>query len=72
MAIGALSGGVLGLVRPAPRCWIQWVATPADANRRSPYARYVFDGNVQLYVPPVQLGYQGQIRNVQQEVCNNY
>jgi hypothetical protein len=25
---------------------------------------------VQLYVPPVPLGYKGPIRKVQQEVCN--
>jgi hypothetical protein len=38
------------------------VQTPADANLRSPYAKYVFDGNVQLYVPPVPPGYKGPIR----------
>ena len=51
-------------------CWIEWVQTPADANLRSPYAKYVFDGNVQLYVPPVPPGYKGPVRKVQQEVCN--
>ena len=51
-------------------CWIQWVETPADANLRNPYAKYVFDGSVQLYVPPVPPGYKGPIRKVQQEVCN--
>jgi hypothetical protein len=51
-------------------CWIQWVPTPADANLRNPYARYVFDGSVQLYVPPVPPGYRGPIRMVRQELCN--
>jgi hypothetical protein len=37
---------------------------------RSPYSKYVFDGSVQLWVPPVPPGYRGPIRKVQQELCN--
>jgi hypothetical protein len=51
-------------------CWIQWVDTSADANLRSPYSKYVFDGSVQLWVPPVPPGYRGPIRKVRQELCN--
>jgi hypothetical protein len=51
-------------------CRIQWVETPANANLLNPYARYVFDGSVQLYVPPVPPGYRGPIRKVRQEICN--
>jgi hypothetical protein len=50
-------------------CTINSVPTPADANLRSPYAAYVFDGNVQAFVPPVPPGYKGPIRIVQQEIC---
>jgi hypothetical protein len=51
-------------------CWIEWVQTPADANLRGPYAKYVFDGSEQLWVPPVPPGYKGPVRKVQQEICS--
>jgi hypothetical protein len=50
-------------------CRIESVPTPANANTLNPYARYVFDGSVQAYVPPVPPGYRGPTRMVQQEVC---
>ena len=50
-------------------CTIESVPTPANANLLNPYAKYVFDGSVQVYVPPVPPGYRGPTRMVQQEVC---
>jgi hypothetical protein len=48
------------------------IRVPAPANYHGdPYAKYLYDGNVQAWVPPIPPGYTGKtVVMVETEVCD--